>query len=208
MAPSEVDDGHEPQRERLDAIATALREAGVAIVAMPELPWAALREEAIALQSGGALHAAGTGRGAGRQEGALRGDATAWVDAASCGPATAAWLAAMDSLRIALNRRLLLGMEELEAHFACYPPGAGYARHRDRFADDDARVLSLVCYLNPGWPADAGGALRLHLPEGVRDVPPTQGTLVLFLSSDIEHEVLPAARERWSLAGWFRRRTR
>jgi SM-20-related protein len=114
----------------------------------------------------------------------------------------------MDALRVALNRRLLLGMEEFEAHFACYPPGAGYARHRDRFADDDARVLSLVAYLNADWPDDAGGALRLHLPGGIRDIAPRAGTTVLFLSDEIEHEVLPATRERWSIAGWFRRRAR
>ena len=192
--------------KRLDAIADALRDDGVAIFALPGMPWGALRAEAIALRDAGALRPAGTGRGAGRREGALRGDATAWIDAESCGPATAQWLAAMDTLRIALNRRLLLGLEELEAHFACYPPGAGYARHRDRFADDDARVLSLVTYLNPGWPVAAGGALRLHLPGGARDVAPVEGTAALFLSADIEHEVLPATRERWSLAGWFRRR--
>jgi SM-20-related protein len=112
----------------------------------------------------------------------------------------------MDTLRIELNRRLLLGMESLEAHFACYPPGAGYARHRDRFADDDARVLSLACYLNPDWPDAAGGALRLHLPDGPRDIAPRSGSVVLFLSGDVEHEVLPATRDRWSIAGWFRRR--
>ena len=100
----------------------------------------------------------------------------------------------------------VLGMESLEAHFACYPPGAGYARHRDRFADDDARVLSLACYLNPDWPDDADGALRLHLPGGARDIAPLPGFVVLFLSDEVEHEVLPATRDRWSIAGWFRRR--
>jgi SM-20-related protein len=180
----------------------------VAIVAMPALPWAALREEALALARGGRLKPAGTGRGDGRRATGLRGDATAWIDPQDCGAATAAWWAAMQALRVALNRRLLLGMESLEAHFACYPPGAGYARHRDRFADDDARVLSLACYLNPDWPDAAGGALRLHLPGGARDIAPRAGSVVLFLSEDLEHEVLPATRDRWSIAGWFRRRAR
>jgi SM-20-related protein len=197
------------QERRIDVVADALRAQGVALFAWPELPWAALRAEAQSLQDTGALQPAATGRGSGRRDGGtLRGDSTAWIDPASCGPATTAWLAAMDTLRVGLNRRLLLGAEELEAHFACYPPGAGYARHRDRFADDDARVLSLVCYLNPDWPDAAGGALRLHLDDGVRDVPPRMGTGVLVLSEELEHEVLPADRMRWSLAGWFRRRRR
>jgi SM-20-related protein len=202
--PDEIDDAN---AARLDAIAAALRATGWAVVAWPDLPWAALHAEARELQRSGGLHPAATGRGAGRRDDrALRGDATAWIDPATCAPATRAWWEAMDALRVGLNRRLLLGMEELEAHFACYPPGAGYARHRDRFADDDARVLSLVAYLNADWPDAARGALRLHLPDGARDVPPRMGTLVVFLSAEVEHEVLPADRPRWSIAGWMRRR--
>ena len=83
---------------------------------------------------------------------------------------------------------------------------AAYARHLDRFRDNDARVLSSVLYLNADWQADDGGALRLHLSDGPLDVTPTGGTLALFLSADVEHEVLPARRERLSVAGWFRRR--
>jgi SM-20-related protein len=37
-------------------------------------------------------------------------------------------------------------------------------------------------------------------------VQPEGGTLACFLSADFEHEVLPAARPRLSLTGWFRRR--
>ena len=33
---------------------------------------------------------------------------------------------------------------------------------------------------------------------------PRAGTLVTFLSEDVPHEVLPPARERASIAGWFR----
>ena len=117
----------------------------------------------------------------------------------------------MDELRIDLNRALLLGLEDLEAHYALYPAGARYARHRDRFHDDDARVLSSVLYLNPDWRANDGGALRLHLGADAQnphmDIYPTLGTLVLFLSAELEHEVLPASRERLSIAGWFRNRS-
>lgn len=167
----------------------------------------ALRMEALALAAIGALQPAATGRGEGRQRSAARGDSTLWLDDPRGGPAAARFLAALDALRLAFNRELLLGLAEVEAHYALYPPGAGYARHRDRFRDDDARVLSLVCYLNPDWPADAGGALRLHLPDGARDIVPRMGTTVLFLSDEIEHEVLPATQPRLSIAAWFRRRT-
>ena len=35
---------------------------------------------------------------------------------------------------------------------------------------------------------------------------PSAGTLVLSISAELPHEVLPATRERLSLTGWFRRR--
>lgn len=49
--------------------------------------------------------------------------------------------------------------------------------------------------------------MRLYLADGrEHDVLPQAGTLALFLSSEMPHEVLPATRERLSLTGWFRRR--
>jgi SM-20-related protein len=135
----------------------------------------------------------------------VRGDATLWLDDARTGDAAAAYLAQLDALRVALNRRLFLGVDEVEAHYALYPPGASYAKHRDRFRDDDARVVSFVTYLNPDWGDEDGGALRLSLDDGDIDIAPRTGS-VCFLS-ELEHEVLPATRDRLSIAAWMRRRT-
>jgi hypothetical protein len=44
-------------------------------------------------------------------------------------------------------------------------------------------------------------------PPGIVDDMARGGTLVVFLSDRFPHEVLPARRERLSLAGWFRRRS-
>ena len=110
-------------------------------------------------------------------------------------------------MRTSCNRELALGLFEFEAHYALYPPGTRYARHRDRFRDDDARVLSCVLYLNDAWCAEDGGALRVHLDDARRlDVVPAGGTLVAFLSARFEHEVLASQRQRLALTGWFRRR--
>jgi SM-20-related protein len=112
-----------------------------------------------------------------------------------------------EELRRACNRTLTLGLFEFECHYALYPPGASYSRHRDRFRDDDARVLSCVLYLNEDWRSGDGGALRLHLDhKDPLDIAPVGGTLVAFLSGAFDHEVLPARRARIALAGWFRRR--
>lgn len=151
------------------------------------------------------LRPAAVGRGAARvQAQAIRGDSIAWLD--SDVPAANALLQRFDALRQTLNATFFLGLRRIEAHLACYPPGAGYARHLDRFRDDDARVISAVLYLNEGWDPADGGQLRLY-PDGLDaiDVQPEAGTLVLFRSADLPHEVLPAHCERWSVAGWFRR---
>jgi SM-20-related protein len=110
-----------------------------------------------------------------------------------------------------LNRELQLGLFELEAHFAAYPPGAFYRRHRDQQTGSNIRVVSCVLYLNSDWKgADDGGQLRLYLDSeqsaNYQDVPPEGGTLVCFMSERFWHEVLPASRLRLSLTGWFRRR--
>lgn len=137
----------------------------------------------------------------------IRGDYTRWFEPLALTAAQRPYWLTMQTLRAGLNRTLLLGLDELEAHYALYPAGAAYARHRDCFRDDAARVLSSVLYLNSDWHQDDGGQLRLYLPHDAQlDICPGLGTLVLFLSAEFEHEVLPARRERLSVAGWFRRR--
>jgi SM-20-related protein len=190
--------------------ADELRRDGVSVLAglFEDSLLLALRDDSAALATAGKLRPAVTGRELERKLGVLRGDDTLWLDDPACGAAPRDFLVALGALRVALNHRLMLGMETIEAHYAIFPPGASYVRHRDRFRNEDARVLSLVCYLNPDWPDDAGGALRLHLPRGPIDVSPRLGTTVLFLSDEIEHEVLPATQPRMSIAAWFLRSER
>lgn len=176
--------------------------------ALPPAAWQALRAEAQALARQAAFAPARIGRGsAARRAQAVRGDALCWLTPAL--PAGGRYLAWMDTLRQVLNRELFLGLQEFEAHYAHYPVGAAYRRHVDRHRDSNARVISAVCYLNEDWPAAAGGELVMYDAQGRERLrlPPQGGTLVLFRSEDMPHEVLPATRERWSIAGWFRTRT-
>ena len=167
----------------------------------------ALAEECRKRAAAGLLVQAGVGRSALAvvSEG-LRGDHIQWLEAGQS-EACDQYLAVMDELRQALNQALFLGLEDFESHFALYPPGAYYKKHLDRFRDDDRRAVSVVFYLNEQWQAEQGGALRLHLADGrLYDVWPQAGSLLVFLSADMPHEVLPATRERLSLTGWLRRR--
>jgi SM-20-related protein len=64
-------------------------------------------------------------------------------------------------------------------------------------------------YLNEKWEDSDGGALRMYFPqedgaELVKDVLPIGGRLVVFLSGEIPHEVLPTQKERISITGWLK----
>lgn len=173
----------------------------------PEGLTAELAAECRSRAARGALAPAGVGRGSALAvREAVRGDSIQWLEAGQSAVCDR-YLALLDGLRQAINQGLYLGLEDYESHFALYPPGAFYQKHLDRFRDDDRRTVSAVLYLNEAWQDEQGGALRLYLNDGeVRDVPPQAGCLVVFLSADLPHEVLPATRERLSLTGWFRRR--
>jgi SM-20-related protein len=117
------------------------------------------------------------------------------------------WLSWAGQLQVYLNRHLFLGLFSFESHFAHYRPGDYYKRHYDAFHGEANRVLSLVVYLNPGWSAADAGELVLYKDEQDRvgtKVTPLMGTVVTFLSEEFPHEVLPANRDRYSIAGWFR----
>ena len=112
-----------------------------------------------------------------------------------------------ESLRLAVNRRLFLGLYEYECMFAHYPEGAFYKRHIDAFQNGTNRRLSTVLYLNPIWGSKDGGELLMYAPDSdkvINRISPQMGRLVVFLSEEFPHEVLPAKRARYSLTGWYR----
>ena len=167
-----------------------------------------LRSGALRADAAGHFSAAAIGHGSRRlQRADIRGDRIRWLDSDSRDEVEQSLHVTLEALRLAANRALQLGLFEFEGHYAIYPAGRGYARHLDRFRDDDTRVLSIILYLNEGWRPEDKGALRLHLPsEETVDVMPEGGTLAAFLADRFSHEVLPATRDRLSIAGWFRRR--
>jgi SM-20-related protein len=141
----------------------------------------------------------------------VRGDLIDWIDGHD--PATRWYLDWTEQLRLELNRQLFLGLFEFESHFAWYPVGAFYATHVDAFRGESNRIVSTVVYLNSSWAPADGGELVIYEPVHDLDgkamrvstiVAPTYGTLVVFLSEEFPHEVLPAARPRRSIAGWYR----
>ncbi|MDO3384794.1 2OG-Fe(II) oxygenase [Gilvimarinus sp. SDUM040013] len=137
----------------------------------------------------------------------VRTDEIVWITGDTISGAL--WCQWANKLQTTLNRQLLLGMFSFESHYSHYAPGAYYKRHLDAFKGERNRVLSVVAYLNPDWGDDDGGELVLYTDAAGSyvKVSPQGGTLVVFLSEDFPHEVLPARRDRFAIAGWFRTNT-
>jgi SM-20-related protein len=170
--------------------------------------WRALAALVRARDAAGEFRPAAVGAGAARAVRAdVRGDRIQWVYAPAPGVEQSLFMQ-LEELRLGLNAALMLGLLDVECHYAIYGAGARYVRHLDRSPAGAERAVSLVVYLNEDWGADDGGALRLYADDGAHEITPAGGTLVLFLSERFEHEVLPAQRARLSLTGWFRRRAR
>ena len=195
------------QRDVLfDQLADALSERGYAVIpsALPGAVAESLLQRVASLGDQ-VFRPAGTGRQQSYQRDDLvRSDHIHWL--AADDPSEVHYLAWMESLRAGLNRRLFLGLFDYECHFARYAPGSFYKKHVDAFRGRSNRVLSTVFYLNPEWTASDGGELVIYDEQDrvVGAVQPVMGTLVVFLSEKVPHEVLEASRLRHSVAGWFR----
>ena len=105
-----------------------------------------------------------------------------------------------------------------ELLYAYYPQGGFYRRHRDAIAGSASvlRTFSLLLYLNKDWSESDEGYLRMHMDSGgdelpvgeepnFLDVSPQGGTLVLFDSEKVPHEVLDTKSERLAIVGWHNR---
>ncbi len=132
----------------------------------------------------------------------VRGDYTFWIDPLNPPEEFIRPMTILQELKTTLNQEIFLGAREYECHLASYPPGTFYQKHVDRFENDSSRVLSFVFYLHEQWQTGDGGELVIHDKEEIM-IPPLSGSLVVFLSEGLAHEVRPCKRERRSFTGWM-----
>ena len=135
----------------------------------------------------------------------VRSDEIHWLSGTH--PTTAEYFSLMEEIRLDLNRRLFLGLFDYECHYAFYSCGAFYKKHYDAFKGNNTRVVSTILYLNPAWSPGDGGELVIYHPDSgeiLETVEPLFGRMVVFLSEEFPHEVLPVVMPRYSLTGWFR----
>jgi len=170
----------------------------------------ALLKEQVDLLNQGQFKKAAVGKGDQKQVRAeIRSDEVLWMDPTALSPLQVVFWEKIEELKQVLNRRCFLGLKSFEGHFARYPIGSFYKRHLDQFHAVPHRVVTVILYLNESWTEADGGQLRMYFPqedgsERIEDVLPVGGRLVVFLSEEIPHEVMPTLKERMSITGWLR----
>lgn len=134
----------------------------------------------------------------------IRSDKIQWLKPAM-GQPIANYLSKMEEIRQEVNRHFFLGLFEYEAHFAKYEKGDFYQKHLDCFKGNENRRLTTVFYMNESWSEEDAGELVVYdlNDKEIATIPPRGGRLLVFLSEQFPHEVLPTNAERFSIAGWF-----
>ncbi|EKT61615.1 2OG-Fe(II) oxygenase [Providencia sneebia] len=135
---------------------------------------------------------------------AIRGDQTIWLES-EMGKPIVDYLEKMESIRQELNCQCYMGLRDFETHFCRYPNGAFYKKHIDNFQGLGKRKVTTVVYMNEDWKAGDGGELVVYDQQDNQlfQLEPVAGRMIVFMSEEFPHEVLPTQQKRESLAGWF-----
>lgn len=125
--------------------------------------------------------------------------------------------AALEPMIQDLNQNYKL-QNKVELQLAYYSGemNAYYEKHRDSLPDDGTadyqqRKLTCVHYCNAGWQNGDGGELKLFIPKSSSSskdyetiiVEPIAGRSIVFFSGAIDHQVLPAKKDRVAITAWI-----
>ncbi|KAI8384825.1 uncharacterized protein BYT42DRAFT_493789 [Radiomyces spectabilis] len=151
-----------------------------------------------------------------------RDDAIIWLDPSSQKMTETPYLQKMlDFIRGPLSNDLKKMMRlrgPIEYQLSHFPSNGRYEKHRDGFPIDDPedtqqRRVTVMIFLTPGWTPCDGGELRIFgnaseqhgtVDAAARDIHPLLDHIVIMLSGVVDHEILPAAKERFALTAWLR----
>eukprot|EP01119_Soliformovum_irregulare_P026109 TRINITY_DN9853_c0_g1_i1.p1 TRINITY_DN9853_c0_g1~~TRINITY_DN9853_c0_g1_i1.p1 ORF type:complete len:265 (-),score=67.43 TRINITY_DN9853_c0_g1_i1:46-840(-) len=189
-----------------------------------------IRRECEGFLRSGVLQPGGMGKGETQwNQSRIRGDVIAWlrpneVESEEKKPSTGIQSLGKNSLTSSSILSLLNRLDDLKSNLnssisafnctrvsiqlACYPSddkGRTYTRHFDSFPGGPNRRLTAIYYVNPEWKEADGGQLRMYLEndKGFRDIDPIGDRLVIFVSSRMEHEVMPSFSERYAITHWL-----
>ncbi|MDA8793432.1 2OG-Fe(II) oxygenase [Bacteriovoracaceae bacterium] len=104
-----------------------------------------------------------------------------------------------------LNSYFRLSLKRYESQFSFYSKGGFYCRHLDQHQQTRHRQISCCLYLND---CPKGGELIIYKKDSIvvvdKIIKPKKGSMVIFISGDIYHEVKLVSTPRYSISTWFR----
>lgn len=111
----------------------------------------------------------------------------------------------LEQMMLSMNQYFFLSLKHFESQVAYYIKDDFYKTHLDQFSQNAHRQVTCILYLNDCL---SGGELVIY-KKGSKDIIdkvilPKRGTLVLFFSGHIYHEVKIVETPRFSLSTWFR----
>lgn len=110
-----------------------------------------------------------------------------------------------DEIMISTSRYFFLSLKRFESQFSLYNAGGFYKTHLDQLKATRHRQLTCCLYLND---CVEGGELVLFKKGSKTEIEvihkPKKGTMVIFFSADIYHEVRLVYEPRYSITTWFR----
>ncbi len=193
--------------DKTNSIASSLAKTGVGICPDYLTPQelVELRSDLDSIYASGGFRRAAVGQGRqGLVRDTVRRDEVHWLDHQAKTKAQEKLWTKLESLKTAFNRQTFLGLRSFEGHYAVYPSGGFYSKHKDSLNLNNNRIVSLILYLNLNWQREDGGCLRMHGEHNQEDIEPIGGKLVCFLSEEVEHEVCLSLQTRSSFTGWFK----
>ncbi len=131
----------------------------------------------------------------------IRGDSIAWLD--NDDKELSSYVTIINQIKQSLNSNFFFGINDFEYHYAKYPVGSFYKKHLDCFQNSNTRKVTFILYLNENWKKEDQGQLLIHNANPFK-VDPIFNRLVVFISNQLEHEVLPTFSERKSITGWLK----
>ena len=135
----------------------------------------------------------------------IRNDKICWLEKDDASDTVQKYFSIIDDLKKSLKEYFFLSIKDFEVHFAEYEPGGFYKPHYDNFKGKNKRVITFITYLNEHWKQDDGGTLKIHSDgDGTSiELEPKSGSVVIFLSDKILHEVTQSHKKRKALTGWL-----
>lgn len=133
----------------------------------------------------------------------IRNDSISWLQKDSHSPLIQEYFSFTNNIAKVLNQEFYIGVNDFECHFAQYEAGGFYKPHYDNLHGKNNRAVTVITYLNQNWEEKDGGCLEIILPEKKISIAPLAGSVIVFLSDLILHEVTTSYKKRQSITGWF-----